>query len=110
MEERFLGNKEKKKMSPALRAALLAVDEKFSEEPIGESKQEIITALESTMMRALHGLPEELAKRTGSVDAEILNARADQLIQELASHQDPIERAKLQTELIYQYITLMSRV
>jgi len=110
MGEQFLDNNEKMNMSPAVRAALLAIDKNFSEEPVGESKQQIITALESTMMKALHGLPEELAKQTGSVDAEILDTRANQLIQELVSHQDPIERAKLQTELIYQYIALISRV
>lgn len=61
------------------------------------------------IMESVKGVPEALAARHG-VDAEALNRRAEELLAQMDPEMEPSELARLQTELIYQYITLTSRV
>jgi hypothetical protein len=65
--------------------------------------------IEQAILESVKGVPEALAERHG-VDAEALDRRAVELLKDMGSETDPSELARLQTELIYQYITMISRV
>jgi hypothetical protein len=65
---------------------------------------------ERAMFEGVHGLPEELAERLSTVDVSALNERAQKLIAEIVEQKGTAEKAKKQIELMYQFITLISRV
>ncbi len=69
-------------------------------------KQEI----ERSILNGVRGLPEALAKKLETVDASLLNQKAKELLSQITEEQDLQRLAKLQIELIYQYIGVISRV
>ncbi|MBM3230987.1 hypothetical protein FJZ28_01525 [Candidatus Peregrinibacteria bacterium] len=66
--------------------------------------------LEAQMLQDLHGLPEQLAARLGTVNPEPFNRRAAELREEIGKAKSPEDVAALQVQLIYQYIAIISRV
>jgi hypothetical protein len=75
----------------------------------GLSKRNFEEKIEQAIMEGVKGVPEALAERHG-VGTGALNRRAEELLGEMGSETDPSKLSGLQTELIYQYITLISRV
>ncbi len=69
-------------------------------------KQEI----EQSILNGVRGLPEALAEKLKTVDASLLNQKAEELLSQITKEQNPQRLAELQTELIYQYIGVISRV
>jgi hypothetical protein len=88
----------------ALNTLGVSVDEKELE------SADIHVVFEQAMFAGLHGLPEELAERLGTVDIQTLKARAETLITEMANEENATEKSQKQIELIYQYIILISQV
>ncbi len=74
------------------------------------NETEIKAAIEQAILDSIKGLPEELAKKLGTVDPAPLKERAGQLLSEIQQESDPQKRAGLQKELIFQHIALISRV
>ena len=66
--------------------------------------------VEKSILDNVGELPELLADKLKTVDAPLLNARAQEILSQISQEQDPIKIAQLQIELIYQYIGIISRV
>ncbi len=66
--------------------------------------------IEVSLMSAVAGLPEHLAKKLGTVDAELLNDDAEKILIKMKEEKDPANLADLQIELIFRYIAITSRV
>lgn len=65
---------------------------------------------EQAILDGVKNLPEALADQLKTVDTDLLNKRAEELIVEISKEKDPAKIAQLQTELIFQYIGIISRV
>lgn len=66
--------------------------------------------IENSILDGVRGLPESLAEKLNTVDASLLNGKATELLTQISQEQNPQRLAELQTELIYQYIGVISRV
>jgi len=84
-------------------------DESFPGDP-GGNEEELRTKIEQAILDQVHGLPEELAVKLGTVDPVSLNARAKEIQEQIKTETEPKKRADLQIEFIFQNITLISRV
>jgi len=66
--------------------------------------------LEGTMLASVHGLPEKLAHTLGTVDPAPFLERAEALRGQIGRETEPKKIAELQTDIIYQYIAIISKV
>jgi hypothetical protein len=90
-----------------IQATHTVMTSKESEEQIADISLE---NLKEEMFRGVHGLPERLAGILGTVDPGPYLKRADELREALAHEDRPEEEAKLQQQLIFQYMSIISRV
>lgn len=79
-------------------------------EQVQMNVEEYKEALEQAMLEAVQNLPDELANELGTIDASALEQRAKEIQKALRQEGEEKKRAELQIELIYQFITLISRV
>lgn len=95
------------------------VDKRINLEPVITGKQsefeevtseDIQERVEKSMLTSVHGLAEELADELKTVDRQSLQAEAERLTAQISEASDPTQKADLQVQLIFQYITLISRV
>jgi hypothetical protein len=94
-----------------VRLAVIAIESiggQKSEEEINFENLE--AKIEESILEGVQGLPEALGEKLKTVDSAALNERAMELLSQLSQEQNPQKLAKLQTELIYQYIGIISRV
>jgi len=104
---------EKKELTPeeARQLAGVAIEAVSGKKLEGElTTENIEEKIENSILDGVRGLPESLAEKLNTVDASVLNGKAAELLSQISQEQNPQRLAELQTELIYQYIGVISRV
>lgn len=72
--------------------------------------ENLMKNIEDSILEGVRKLPELFADKLNTVDAVGLNDRANNLLSKIKQEQDPKKQAELQTQLIYQYIGIISSV
>ncbi len=92
-----------------LRASSTAITKKPSSDEKIDPDQPF-KLLESQMLEGVHGLPERLATKLGTIDPAPFLLRAEELRTAIEDEKNLEARALLQQQLIFQYISIISRV
>lgn len=79
-------------------------------EKILEDETALKETIERTILAGVNNLPEKIAENIKTVDPTPFNEQADNIVSALKIETDPSKRAELQKELIFQFITIISRV
>lgn len=82
----------------------------ISETPMECDSEKFKSQLEQSMLEGVHGLPERLGVRMGTMDPAPYLERATELRAQMEKVSDKEALAKLQQELIFQYLAIISRV
>ena len=74
------------------------------------NREAFIEQFDVQMLEAVRGLPDEIANRLGTIDAQKITTQIAELQQQIGSETEPRKRAELQIKLIDRIVTLIANV